>query len=75
MNVYEIITNRIIERMGSAFLMGTVGMDMPDIENATAYIQSWSKVLKGDSRAVVIAAAQAQKASDYILGKKNEVTA
>lgn len=38
------------------------------IENQAAYVAGWLKMLRGDSRAVVIAAAQAQRAADYILG-------
>ena|ERR1700692_870144 len=34
-----------------------------------AYLQSWLRVLKSDSRMVVTAASAAQKAADYILGK------
>jgi len=39
------------------------------IENSAAYIQGWLKKLKSDKKLVVQAAAQAQKASDYILGE------
>jgi antirestriction protein ArdC len=39
------------------------------LESSTAYIRHWMDVLKADSRAVVIAAARAQKAADYVLGR------
>jgi antirestriction protein ArdC len=42
------------------------------IENSAAYIQSWLKALKNDSKMVVLAAAQAQRAADYIQGIKYE---
>ena len=39
------------------------------LENSAAYVRHWMEVLQADSRAVVIAAARAQKAADYILGR------
>jgi Antirestriction protein len=35
-----------------------------------AYLAGWLKVLKADKREIVVAAAQAEKAADYILGRK-----
>lgn len=60
----------LIAEMGSAMLCGIAGIDNSTIENSASYIQSWLRSLKEDSRLVVQAAAQAQKASDYILGEK-----
>lgn len=45
-------------------------IDNSTIENSASYINSWLRSLKDGSRLVVQAAAQAQKASDYILGKE-----
>ena len=42
------------------------------LENSSAYLRYWMDVLKADSRAVVIAAARAQKAADYILGGQGQ---
>ncbi len=42
------------------------------LESSAGYLQHWIDVLKEDSRAVVIAAARAQKAADFILGKQQE---
>jgi antirestriction protein ArdC len=39
------------------------------LDNSAAYIQSWLARLKEDSRLIVQAAAAAQKAADFILGK------
>ena len=58
------------QRWGAAFLSGHAGIVERTIENSTAYIQSWLKRLKDDRKLVVQAAAQAQKASDFILGKE-----
>ena len=52
--------------MGAAFLCGEPGIS-PAVENQEAYIKGWSKTLRGDKRLVVIAAAHAQRAADYIL--------
>jgi len=42
-------------------------------ENTAAYIKSWIRALKDDPRMVVIAASQAQKAADLILGNAMNV--
>lgn len=42
------------------------------LESSAAYLRHWMDVLKADTRAVVIAAARAQKAADYILGRQQQ---
>jgi antirestriction protein ArdC len=42
------------------------------LESSAAYLRHWMDVLKADTRAVVIAAARAQKAADYILGHQTQ---
>jgi antirestriction protein ArdC len=56
--------------MGAAFLCGFTGIENKTIRNSAAYLQSWLAVLKQDSRLVLIAAGQAQKASDLILNQQ-----
>jgi len=56
--------------MAAAFLCGHTGIENATIQNSAAYLQSWIKTLRGDRKLAVIAAAQAQKAADYILGRK-----
>ena len=56
--------------MGAAFLCGHTGIERTAIDNSASYISSWLKRLKNDSRLVVTAGAQAQKAADYILDDK-----
>ncbi|WP_027365101.1 ArdC family protein [Desulfotruncus alcoholivorax] len=58
----------LVAEIGAAMLCGTAGIENKTLENSAAYIQSWLRVLKKDSRMVVLAAGQAQKAADYILG-------
>jgi antirestriction protein ArdC len=58
----------LIAEMGSAMLCGIAGIEQATISNSAAYLQSWIKRLKADSRLVVSAASAAQKAADYIRG-------
>ena len=54
--------------MGAAFLCAMAGIEDPTIQNSASYIHSWLRFLKSDPKALIIAGAQAQKASDFILG-------
>ena len=58
----------LVAEMGAAFLCGHCQIENKTIDNSAAYIGSWLKRLKDDVKLVVLAAAQAQKAADYILG-------
>jgi antirestriction protein ArdC len=58
----------LVAEMGAAFLCGFAGIENLTINNSSAYLQSWLDVLKADSRMVLIAASQGQKAVDLILG-------
>lgn len=58
--------------MGSAYLCGKAGIIERTIENSAAYIQGWLKRLRNDRKFVVQAAAQAQRAADFILNKHQE---
>jgi antirestriction protein ArdC len=58
----------LVAEMGAAMLCGVAGIDNNTISNSASYIHSWLRSLKEDSRLVVQAAAQSQKAADYILG-------
>ena len=40
------------------------------LDNQIAYLESWLGKLRGDKRMVVTAAAQAQRAADYILVRR-----
>ncbi|KAB2329418.1 ArdC family protein [Bacillus mesophilum] len=60
----------LVAELGASMLCGVAGIDNHTIENSASYIQSWLRQLKDDSRMIVQAAAQAQKAADYILGTK-----
>jgi antirestriction protein ArdC len=60
----------LVAEMTAAFLCGHVGIENATIQNSAAYLQSWMKRLRGDKKLAIIAAAQAQKAADYILNRK-----
>lgn len=62
----------LVAEFGAAFLCGHAGIENVTLDNSAAYIQSWLKVLKNNKQWLVIAAAQAQKAAEYILGIKHE---
>src|SRR5205823_1133642 len=54
--------------MGAAYLCGVAGIANETVDNSAAYIQGWLSKLRNDTKILVQAAAQAQKAADYILG-------
>jgi antirestriction protein ArdC len=59
----------LVAEMGAAFLSGHAGIVERTLDNSAAYLQSWLARLKEDRRLIVQAAAAAQKAADFILGK------
>lgn len=59
----------LIAEMGATFLCSHVGIDNSTIENAVAYIEAWLRRLRKDPRLIVVAAAAAQKACEYVLGE------
>ena len=58
--------------MGSAFLCGHAEIVERTIDNSAAYLEGWLEQLKNDKTLIVQAAAQAQKAADFILGRTFE---
>ena len=62
----------LIAELGSAFLCGHTGIVDRTINSSAAYLEGWLKSLKQDRTLIVHAAAQAQKAADFILGHKPE---
>jgi len=59
----------LVAEMGAAFLCGVAGIENSTIEQSAAYLKGWLRALASDPRMLVIAAAQAQKAADFILGR------
>ena len=62
----------LVAEMGAAFLCGNCEIENKTVDQSAAYIQSWLAKLKDDRRLVVHAAAQAQKACDFILDFQRE---
>jgi antirestriction protein ArdC len=69
----------LVAEMTAAMICGVAGIapvgitaegDEEILESSAAYLQHWMEVLRADSRVVVIAAARAQKATDYILARR-----
>jgi antirestriction protein ArdC len=58
----------LVAEMGAAFLCGITGIADKTINNSAGYLANWLDALKNDSRMVLVAASQAQKATDLILG-------
>lgn len=59
----------LIAEMGAAYLCGKAEIAERTIDHSAAYIQGWLKRLENDNTLIVQAAAQAQKAADFILGR------
>jgi antirestriction protein ArdC len=59
----------LIAEMTAAMLCGIAGIEQNTLENSAAYLNTWIARLKSDSRLLVSAASQAQKAADFIQGK------
>ncbi len=56
----------LVAEMGSAFLCGMAGIEGGTLVNSAAYLDGWRKAIKEDTRLVIMAAAAAQKAVDFI---------
>jgi len=67
----EYSREELVAEIGACFLCGMSNIQGV-FDNNVAYIESWIKALQNDSKMVVVAAAQAQKAADYILGGNDE---
>ena len=61
----------LVAEMGAALFCGQAGIETQTADNSASYIASWLRALKNDKKLVVTAAAQAQKAADYILAKNS----
>ncbi len=59
----------LVAELSAAFLCAEAGISNAVIRNQAAYVAGWLKKLRDDRRLIVHAAAQAQKAADYILNR------
>lgn len=61
----------LVAEIGSASILNILGIETPkSFKNSTAYIQSWIKALKNDTRMIVSAGSKAEKAANLILGRE-----
>jgi antirestriction protein ArdC len=61
----------LVAELGAAFLCGHASIENT-IQNSAAYLKNWLEALQADNKLIVQAAAQAQKAADFILDTKFE---
>ena len=59
----------LIAEMTAAMLCGIAGVEQKTLENSATYLKTWIARLKSDSRLLLSAASQAQKAADFIQAK------
>lgn len=62
----------LVAEMSSVMLCGVAGIEADTLDNSASYIDGWRKKISEDIKLVVHAAAQAQKAADFILGNSFE---
>ena len=60
----------LVAEMTAAFLCGQSGIETATIDQSASYIENWLRAIRQDAKLVVTAAAQAQKAADWILDRK-----
>lgn len=60
----------LVAELTSSMLCSVAGISNQTIDLAASYIDGWLSVIKKDKRMIIMAAAQAQKAADYILRKE-----
>jgi antirestriction protein ArdC len=61
----------VVAEMTAAYLCGITGIENRTIDNSAAYIAGWAGKLRDDGKLIIHAAAQAQRACDYILNLKS----
>jgi antirestriction protein ArdC len=59
--------------MGAAYLCAEAGITATVIENQAAYVAGWLKKLRDDRKLLIHAAAQAQRAADFVLSRQVRV--
>jgi antirestriction protein ArdC len=59
----------LVAEFGAAYLCAEAGISNAVIQNQAGYVAGWLKKLRDDRKLLVHAAAQAQRAADYILSR------
>lgn len=60
----------LVAEIGACFLNSAAGIEHVEFDNGVAYINNWLEQLQRDTRLIVYASIQAQKAVEYILNIK-----
>ena len=69
----EYSKEELVAEIGAATLVSMAGLETPkSFKNSAAYIQGWSSKLRENKRMIVEASSKANKAVNYILGRKDE---
>ncbi len=61
----------LVAELGAAFICAHLGIKLEDREDHSAYIASWLLALENDKRYIFHAAADAQRAVNFIMGLQN----
>ena len=64
----EYSREELVAEISSAMLCSVAGIEK-NLDNNVAYLQAWIKFLNNDNKAIVYAAAKAEKATRYILNQ------
>ena len=68
----EYSKEELVAEIGAATLVNMAGLETPkSFKNSAAYIQGWSEQLRDNKRMIVEASSKANKAVNYILGRKD----
>ena len=63
------VKEELVAELSASFLCAEAGIEHT-LDNTAAYIANWLTALKNDSKLIIQASAQAQKATDFILARK-----
>jgi antirestriction protein ArdC len=66
---HDYSSEELVAEIGSCYLQTIAGIFYSNVANSAAYIQGWLAKLKNDKRCIILAAGQAQRAVDYIIGE------
>ena len=63
----------LIAELGACYLCAESGIDSATIENSASYLNNWINVLRGSPKLIIEASIAAKKASEFLIGKANDV--
>jgi antirestriction protein ArdC len=63
---------QLVAELSAAFLCAEAGISNAVIRNQAAYLAGWLSRLRDDRKLIIHAAAQAQRAADYILNRQHD---